>query len=66
MCVCVCVCVEDLGKYNGEAIQRLRRSYDSNGRYMISAVDDFFTNGIQALQHRWKKCEDCKGDYVEE
>lgn len=37
------------------------------------AVDDlfgeqdksFFTNGIQALQYRWKKCVDCKGDYVE-
>ena len=25
----------------------------------------FFTNGIQALQHWWKKCVDCKEDYVE-
>ena len=25
----------------------------------------FFTNGIQALQHVWKKCVNCKWDYVE-
>ena len=25
----------------------------------------FLTNEIQALQHQWKKCMDCKGDYVE-
>ena len=25
----------------------------------------FSTNGIQALQHRWKKCVDCFGGYVE-
>ena len=36
----------------------------------ISAVEDFFrdqdeslyTTGIQALQHRRKKCVDCRGD----
>ena len=40
---------------------------------VISAVADFFedqyesfyTTGIQALQHRWKKCVDHRGDYVE-
>ena len=39
----------------------------------VTAVEDFFedqdesffTTGIQALQHRWKKCVDLKGDYVE-
>ena len=25
----------------------------------------FLTNGIQALQHQWKKCVDLMGDYVE-
>ena len=25
----------------------------------------FLTNGIQALQHQWKKCEDRKDDFVE-
>ena len=40
---------------------------------VISAVEDFFedqdesfyTTGIQALQHLWKKCVDRRGDYVE-
>ena len=40
---------------------------------VISAVEDFFedqderfyTTGIQALQNRWKKCVDRRGDYVE-
>ena len=41
---------------------------------VISAVEDFFedqdaqsfyTRGIQALQHRWKKCVDRRGHYVE-
>ena len=40
---------------------------------VISTVEDFFedqdeslyTTGIHALQHRWKKCVDCKGDHVE-
>ena len=26
----------------------------------------FLTNGIQALQHQWKKCVDCLEDDVEE
>ena len=43
-------------------IHRLKSSYAD----VISTVNDFFTNRIQALQHRWKKCMvDCKGDYVE-
>ena len=25
----------------------------------------FLINGIQALQHQWKKCVDCKGNYAE-
>ncbi|KAM9359101.1 uncharacterized protein gal3st2 [Symphorus nematophorus] len=40
---------------------------------VISAVEDFFdhqddsfyTKGVEALQHRWKKCVDRRGDYVE-
>ena len=40
---------------------------------VISAVEDFFegqeenfyATGIRALQHRWKKCVDRRGDYVE-
>ena len=40
---------------------------------VISAVEDFFESQeenfyatrIQALQHRWKKCVDRRGDYVE-
>ena len=40
---------------------------------VISTVQDFFvdqderfyTTGIQALLHRWKKCVDRRGDYVE-
>ena len=27
--------------------------------------DNFYTTGIQALQRRWKKCTDRRGDYVE-
>ena len=53
--------------------QRLAgKRYESNDD-AISAVRDFFEGqeenfyapGIQALQHRWKKCVDHKGDYVE-
>ena len=40
---------------------RLKSLYDE----VISTADDFLTKGIQALQHRWKKCVDHKGDYVE-
>ena len=32
---------------------------------IISAVDNFLTGEIQALQHQWKKCMDRQGDYVE-
>ena len=40
---------------------------------VISAVEDFFegqeenfyATGIRELQHRWKKCVDRRGDYVE-
>ena len=40
---------------------------------VVSAVEDcfedqdenFYTSGIQALQHRWKKCVERWGDYVE-
>ena len=27
--------------------------------------ESFYNTGIQALQNRWKKCADRKGDYVE-
>ena len=26
---------------------------------------DFFKSGIEALKHRWQKCIDTEGDYVE-
>ena len=32
---------------------------------VISSINEFFTNEIQALQHWWKKCVDYKKDYVE-
>ena len=40
---------------------------------VISTVEDFFegqeenfyATGIRALQHRWKKCVDRRGDYVQ-
>ena len=40
---------------------------------VTSTVEDFFkdqnesfyTTGIQALQHWWKKCVDCRGDFME-
>ena len=40
---------------------------------VIRAVDnflngqekDFFKSGIEALKHRWQKCIDTEGDYVE-
>ena len=46
----------------GWKVHRLRLSLDD----IISVVDDFFTNGIQALQHWWKKFMNCKGNHVEE
>ena len=39
----------------------LKSSYDD----IMSAVDNFFINEIQALQHRCKKCVNRKGVYVE-
>ena len=27
--------------------------------------ENFYATGIQVLQHRWKKCVDCREDYVE-
>ena len=27
--------------------------------------ESFYMTGIQALRHRWKKCVDHKGDYIE-
>ena len=55
----------DLEKKNiymtvGWKIHRLKSLYDD----VISTVD-FFTNGIQVLQRRRKKCLDHKDDYVE-
>ena len=42
-------------------------------RSLLSAVEDFledqdegfYTTGIQALRHRWKKCVDRRGEYVD-
>ena len=39
----------------------LKSLYDD----VISAVDDFFINGIQELQHQWKNGVNHKEDYVE-
>ena len=39
----------------------LKSSYD----YIISAVDDFLTNRIQALKHWYKKCVNFRGLYAE-
>ena len=33
--------------------------------YLKDQDESFYTTGIQALQHRWKKYVDCRGDYVE-
>ena len=33
-------------------------------RWSYLLLINFFTNVVQVLQHRWKKCVDCKGDYV--
>ena len=49
-----------------------RKRYETNDD-VISVVEDFFegqeenfyATGIRALQHRWKKCVDRRGDYVE-
>ena len=43
--------------YNGG----LKISYDN----IISPIEDFFSNWIQVLQHQWKKCVNCKGNYAE-
>ena len=69
MCVCVCVCVCESISY---------RSSHSNHSYRIRGLAEkfigwkfhpllmtFFTNRIQALQHRWKKCVNRKEVYVE-
>lgn len=48
------------------------RRFTSNGD-VIEAVEEFleskdstfYEQGIRALQHRWTKCVDCRGDYVE-
>lgn len=33
--------------------------------YLDSKDSHFYEQGIRALQHRWAKCVDCRGDYVE-
>ena len=35
-----------------------KSSVKSSYNEVLSAVDDFLTNGIQALQHWWKMCVD--------
>ena len=42
-------------------INRLKSSHDD----VIAAIDNFLINEIQALQHRRKKCMNCKGNYEE-
>ena len=47
------------------------KQYRTGNNEVISAVEDFlegqgeifYTTGIQALQHRWKKCGDSRGDF---
>ena len=53
--------------------KHLAGKQDRTDDKVISAAEDFFedqhesfyTTGIQALRHRWKKCVDHRGDYVE-
>ncbi|MCU7903102.1 MAG: transposase [Candidatus Thiodiazotropha sp. (ex Lucinoma aequizonata)] len=53
--------------------KELAGKHYANDNDVISAVeefldlqeDTFFASGIQALQHRWQKCVDLQGDYVE-
>ena len=33
--------------------------------FFESQEENFYATGIRALQHRWKKCVGCRGDYVE-
>ena len=33
--------------------------------YLQSKDAAFYEQGIRALQHRWTKCVNCRGDYVE-
>ncbi|UYV75024.1 hypothetical protein LAZ67_12002131 [Cordylochernes scorpioides] len=39
---------------------------DAVTSFFESLETSFFLEGIKALEHRWKKCIDLKGDYVEE
>lgn len=51
--------------------KELAGKHYANNNDVISAVEfldlqeDTFASGIQALQHRWHKCVDLQGDYVE-
>ena len=39
----------------------MKNSYDD----VISAIDNFLTNEVRLLQHRWKKCVHFKRNYAE-
>ena len=43
---------------NDEVIYAVENSFEDQD-------ERFYTPGIQVLQHRWKKCVDRWGDYVE-
>ena len=51
----------------GSSIRPMMRSYMYLQLRTFSQDQDesFYTTGIQVLQHRWKKCVDRRGDYVE-
>ena len=38
---------------------------DAVDTYLQDRDSEFYNRGIKALQHRWRKCVDLKGDYVE-
>ena len=49
----------------GSSIRPMMRSYLQLRTFFVDQAESFYTTGMQALQHRWKKCVDSRGDYVE-
>ena len=43
----------------------MMRSYLQLRTFFEDQDESFYTMGIQALQHQWKKCVDRRGDYVD-
>ena len=49
----------------GSSFEPMMRSYLQLQTCFEDQDKSFYPTGIQALQHRWKKCVDRRGDYVE-